>query len=93
MEPRDLIAIDIAIPVDKIDTGGIAYYRIPVDFRDFLIKCMKQKGVIGFEYDFDSLNFGVILKSEEEIPKTEKEKELEKKLNEKEKEIKDKIKK
>ncbi len=92
MNPRDLIAIDIRIPSEEIQTEGVAYYRISPDFREFLIKCMKQKGVIGFEYDFDSLNFGVILKGEEK-EKTEKEKELEKKLEEKEKEIKEKIKK
>jgi hypothetical protein len=52
-------AIDIELNEAKSD--GVAYYRIDPQFKEFLLKCKEKHGVIGFEYDFDGLNFGVIL--------------------------------
>ena len=55
-------ALDIKFPADTpIPSAGIAYYRIPADFRDFLKKCRVEHNVIGFSYEFGELNFGVIL--------------------------------
>lgn len=54
-----LKAIDINL--DKVESEGIAYYRIDPDFKEFLQKCEEKHGIIGFEYD-GSFNFGVILK-------------------------------
>lgn len=45
--------------------GGTAYVRISPQFRDFLKLCKKKHKVIGFEYDFESLNFGVVIAREE----------------------------
>ena len=89
---KELIAIDVTIPAKEIKTDGTAFYRIDPGFRDFLIRCLRTHGVIGFSYDFESLNFGVVLaSSEKEIvdeTKVAKEKELVNELKEKEKDIK-----
>jgi len=41
----------------------VAYYRIPPEFRDFLMQVHQDSQIVGFEYDFDQagLNFGVIV--------------------------------
>lgn len=59
--PREkpLIAIDIEIPIGQSD--GVAYYRVPPHFKDFLLKCEEEHDIVGFEWD-GTLNFGVILK-------------------------------
>ncbi len=56
---KTLIAIDIDYPVGSSD--GVAYYRMPPHFADFLVKCQEGHQIMGFEYD-GTLNFGVILK-------------------------------
>jgi len=57
-------AVDINL--SKVKSKGIAYYRIDPQFRDFLKKCDEKHGIIGFEWDGESLNFGVILLKNEE---------------------------
>lgn len=74
----EMIAIDVRIPGNQIKSGGIAYYRIDPAFRDFLVKCVEECGVIGFSYNFEDLNFGVVLKNTDpEPPKTEEQKKVE----------------
>ena len=90
---RSLIAVDVTIPAKQIETDGTAFYRIDPQFRAFLLKCDDVHGVIGFSYDFEILNFGVVLASSEPekvITADEKKKEevLIKDLKKKEKEIK-----
>ena len=49
---------------------GIAYYRISPHFRDFLTKCFEKHGIIGFSYEKNSLNFGILIgmaEDEEEL--------------------------
>jgi acylphosphatase len=65
---HEMIAIDVRIPGNQINSGGIAYYRIDPEFRDFMKKCVEECGVIGFSYNFDDLNFGVVLKSPDPAP-------------------------
>jgi hypothetical protein len=63
MEDETLKAIDITIPADiPIHSEGVAYYRITPEMRDFIQLCKDKHGVLGFEYTFGELNFGVILK-------------------------------
>lgn len=58
-----LVAIDIEIPADELVTSkGTAYYRLDPQMKEFLAKCAKDNTIIGFEYEEDSWNFGVILK-------------------------------
>lgn len=95
---REMISIDVRIPGKQIKSEGIAYFRISPEFRDFILKCEADFGVIGFSYDFEDLNFGIVLKSSEpEFPVSEEQKkveeELEKDMKEKEEEIKGKGKK
>lgn len=59
----ELKAIDIDIALDKVESDGVAYYRIDPKFKEFLQKCDDKHGIIGFEYD-GSFNFGVILGKE-----------------------------
>jgi len=59
MEKEPLKAIDIRL--SQAESGGIAYYRITSDLKEFLQKCEERHGIIGFEYD-GSFNFGIILK-------------------------------
>jgi hypothetical protein len=56
---KEITTIDINL--NEVKSKGTAYFRITPAFRDFLKLCQEKEGVIGFEYDFDSLNFGVIL--------------------------------
>jgi len=78
---RELIAIDVRIPGNQIKSGGIAYYRIDPDFREFMQKCVEECGVIGFSYNFDDLNFGIVLKDTDPVPKkTEEQVKVEKEL-------------
>ncbi len=43
------------------ESVGTAYYRLTPHFRDFLNKCMEKHGIVGFVWDKNDLNFGVIL--------------------------------
>ena len=54
----------IDIDINEIESGGVAYYRITSEFRNFLKQCNEKHGIIGFEYEEGSLNFGVILNKE-----------------------------
>ncbi len=56
-----LQAIDIN--EDEAQSDGTAYYRLPEDVKDFIVKCHEKYGILGFEWDADSpWNFGIILK-------------------------------
>lgn len=60
-EPKkEITAVDLDVP--SLEGNPIAYYRIPEDLKDFLAKCNKEHGIVGFEYVDGSFNFGVILK-------------------------------
>lgn len=61
----EIRAIDIEIPADVPTRGATAWYRIPKDFKEFLAKCHEKHGIIGFHFEKDSFNFGVICKDEE----------------------------
>ena len=57
-------AIDIT--KNEVKSQGVAYYRIPGDFREFLFKCRQKHSIVGFEWnggegDDNGWNFGVIL--------------------------------
>lgn len=59
-----LVAIDIN--KERVESGGVAYYRLPKDLKDFLAKCELHHGIVGFEYEAGSWNFGVILQKDRE---------------------------
>ena len=42
---------------------AVAYFRITPDMRDFIKLCDKKHGVVGFKYELDDLNFGIIINS------------------------------
>lgn len=67
---KEIKAIDIDLPVDTpLESDGVAYYRLDPHFRDFLKLCNEKHGIMGFEFEEGSLNFGVILaKKIESIP-------------------------
>ena len=59
---KEIKTIDIDFPANTpIVTDGIAYYRLTPEMRDFFSKCNEKHGIIGFEFEEGSLNFGVIL--------------------------------
>lgn len=61
-----LEAIDIN--EDEVQSDGTAYYRLPQELKDFIVKCYEKHGIIGFEWDSDSpWNFGVILRKDKEV--------------------------
>ena len=51
----------IDIDLNKVESNGVAYYRLTREFKDFLELCNKKHGIIGFEFEEGSFNFGVIL--------------------------------
>lgn len=51
----------IDIDFDRLESDGVAYYRLPEHFKAFLNLCHKKHGIVGFEFVKDSWNFGVIL--------------------------------
>lgn len=57
---KTLKAIDIEL--EEAESSGVAYYRLDKDFKEFLSKCEDKHGIIGFEFEYGSWNFGVILK-------------------------------
>ena len=63
---KEIIAIDLAY--DEVHTGGIAYYRLDKNFKEFLSKCNEEHGIVGFKFEDGSWNFGVILKKETTNP-------------------------
>lgn len=58
-----MISLDIKYPAgEPIESEGTAFYRLPKEVKDFLLKCQEGHGIIGFDYDPESpWNFGVIL--------------------------------
>ncbi len=59
-----LHAIDINVDnVQDSTSAGIAYIRIPNDFKEFLSLCEKKHGILGFEYTEGENNFGIILRA------------------------------
>lgn len=54
-----ITAIDIEL--SAVQSTGVAYYRLDPHFKDFLSLCHKKHGIIGFEFEDGSFNFGVIL--------------------------------
>lgn len=56
-----VVSIDIDEPA--IESQGIAYYRLDTQFKDFLSLCNKKHGILGFEFEDGSYNFGVILRN------------------------------
>lgn len=56
-------AIDIDFPADTpIESDGVAYYRLDKNFKEFLTKCNNAGGgIIGFEFEDGSFNFGVVI--------------------------------
>ena len=59
---KEITTIDVELAVGA--SSGIAYYRMPKDLKDFLEQCNKKHGIIGFEFEEGSFNFGVILKDD-----------------------------
>jgi hypothetical protein len=57
---KKIEAIDIELSAGVASTG-VAYFRIDPKFRDFLNVCDLRHDIIGFEWDGETLNFGVIL--------------------------------
>lgn len=58
---KKIITVDAALPAGGIQAESIAYYRITQDMVNFLKQCDYKHDIIGFEYEEDSMNFGVIL--------------------------------
>jgi len=59
---KTLTAIDIKQPAGKpIYSKGVAHFRITEEFREFIDRCEKKHGVIGFEYTKGELSLGVLL--------------------------------
>ena len=57
-----VIAIDLELQM--ADSKGTTYYRLDNNFKDFLHLCHEKHGIIGFEFEDGSFNFGVILGKE-----------------------------
>ncbi|MCT7958855.1 hypothetical protein [Laspinema palackyanum] len=53
----------------------IAYFRIPPEFRDFLMKVHQDAEIVGFEYNFEEagLNFGIIVKDNDSVDSADSE--------------------
>ena len=60
-EHREIKALDLEIET-PFQGGGVAYYRLSKEMREFFKKCEKKHGIVGFEWEAESWNFGVILK-------------------------------
>ena len=61
MEKKKINTLDIDGKNFKIN--GVAYFRISKEFKEFLTMCNEKEGIIGFEFEDGSYNFGVILGS------------------------------
>ena len=63
VKKKEITAIDIDIPADvPAMSEGVAYYRLTPEMKDFLSRCHKEAGgIIGFVFEEDSFNFGVII--------------------------------
>jgi len=59
---KEITAIDIEKQV--ITSCGTAYFRISRELKEFLSICNEKHGIMGFEYEDRSFNFGVILENE-----------------------------
>jgi len=57
---KEITAIDVEL--SYVASSGIAYYRLTREMKEFLDRCHKKHGIVGFEYEKGSFNFGVILK-------------------------------
>jgi len=62
MDKNKIITIDIDL--DEPESDGVAYYRLTKEMKEFLSLCNKKNGIIGFEFEDSSFNFGVILAKE-----------------------------
>ena len=51
----------IDIDLNEVKSSGVAYYRLTREMKDFLSLCNKKHGIVGFEFEDGSFNFGVIL--------------------------------
>lgn len=57
-------AIDVEAEM-PIMSAGIAYYRLPEEVKDFIVKCHDEHGIIGFEWDPEHpRRIGFILKAD-----------------------------
>lgn len=56
---KEIKAMDIDL--EKAKSGGVAYYRLNQEMKEFLSKCNEKFGIIGFEFEDGSFDFGVIL--------------------------------
>jgi hypothetical protein len=61
---KKITTIDVELAVTE--SSGIAYYRLPKDFKEFLTLCNKKHQIVGVEFEDGSYNFGVILKEKYE---------------------------
>lgn len=57
---REIKALDLEIET-PFEGGGVAYYRLPKEVKEFLELCEKKHGIAGFEWEVGSWDFGVIL--------------------------------
>ena len=61
-EKKEITALDIDFPANiPIESKGVAYFRLTKEFKEFLSLCNEKHGIIGFEFEDGSFNFGVIL--------------------------------
>jgi hypothetical protein len=60
---KKIVAIDINLKEGV--SYGTSYFELPNNVKEFIDLCYDKHGIIGFEYDRDSRNFGVILKENE----------------------------
>ncbi len=61
---RKILAIDI--DVDKGTPYGISYFELPANVKEYINRCFDRNGILGFKYDRDSNQFGVVLKKKED---------------------------
>lgn len=59
IEKKVITTIDIEKQV--VTASGTAYYRLPKEVKEFFELCEKKQGIVGFEWEVGSYNFGVIL--------------------------------
>lgn len=61
IKKKKITTIDVELT--HVASEGVAYYRLTKPFKDFLELCNKKHGIVGFEFEEGSFNFGVILQA------------------------------
>ena len=57
-----VLAIDIEL--EKGISYGTSYFQLPRNVKEYLDRMFDRHGILGFEYDRNSDQFGIVLKEE-----------------------------